>query len=166
VNVALDTDRVSLIQGDSLEALRSFASKSFDVVITDPPYSPHTHAKLGKERAADGRPVHRKALGFPPIDDAQIIELAEHFVRLSHGWIVVFSDFRQSGAWGRAIERAGGAWIRTGAWVKTNPMPQLTGDRPSVGHEDIVIGHATGRQNPGSPNGCPFQPRSALFCSA
>jgi site-specific DNA-methyltransferase (adenine-specific) len=89
--------------------------------------------------------VHRKALGFPPIDDAQIIELAEHFVRLSHGWIVVFSDFRQSGAWGRAIERAGGAWIRTGAWVKTNPMPQLTGDRPSVGHEDIVIGHATGR---------------------
>jgi hypothetical protein len=43
------------------------------------------------------------------------------------------------------LVKAGGAVDRTGAWVKTNPMPQLTGDRPSVGHEDIVIGHATGR---------------------
>jgi site-specific DNA-methyltransferase (adenine-specific) len=155
MRIALDTDRVSVIHGDSRLVLPALADKSFDIVCTDPPYSPHTHAKLGKERAADGRQIHRKELEFPPIDDIQIAELAEHFVRLSRGWIVVFSDFRQSGVWGRAVERAGGAWIRTGAWVKTNPMPQLTGDRPSVGHEDIVIGHATGRNMSWNAKGRP-----------
>lgn len=146
MRVALDTDRVSLIQGDSLETLRAFADKSFDLVVTDPPYSAHTHENHGKERCADGRQVNREALSFPPIDDAMIKTLAGEFVRLAQGWIVIFSDFRQSGAWGRALEAAGGAWIRTGAWVKTSPMPQMTGDRPATGHEDIVIGHAVGRR--------------------
>lgn len=142
--VALDTDRLSVVHGDAFATLRAFGTRTFDIVVTDPPYSPHTHAKHGKERAADGRQVHRKELEFPPLDDAKIAELACEFVRLSKGWIIVFSDFRQSGTWGNAIEDAGGAWIRTGAWVKTSPMPQLTGDRPATGHEDIVIGHVTG----------------------
>ena len=34
MNIVLDTDRVSLIQGDSLSVLRSFASKSFDVALS------------------------------------------------------------------------------------------------------------------------------------
>ncbi len=142
MNIALDTDRVSLVHGDTLETLRAFTDKSFDIVVTDPPYSPHTHAKLGKERCADGRQVDRAALTFPPVDDAMIAELAAHFVRLAKGWIIIFSDFRQSGTWGKAVEAAGGMWVRTGAWVKTSPMPQMTGDRPAVGHEDIVIGYA------------------------
>lgn len=145
MRVALDTDRVSLIHGDTLEVLRSFADKSFDLILTDPPYSPHTHEKHGKERAADGRQVHRKELEFPPMTNALIRDVAREYVRICKGWIISFSDFRQSYVWGREIEDYGGAWIRTGAWVKTSPMPQLTGDRPATGHEDIVIGHVTGK---------------------
>lgn len=145
MKLALDTDRFSLLQGDSLEALRSFADKSFDVILTDPPYSPHTHAKHGKERAADGRQVHRKALTFPPMSNRLMRLIAREYVRICRGWIISFSDFRQSGWWGTYVQGAGGVWIRTGAWVKTNPMPQLTGDRPSTGQEDIVICHASGR---------------------
>lgn len=144
MNVALDTDRVSLIQGDALEVLRSFADKSVDMILTDPPYSPHTHEKHGKERAADGRQVHRQALSFPPMTNRLMRQVAREYVRICKGWIVSFSDFRQSGWWGTYVQGAGGAWIRTGAWVKTNPMPQLTGDRPSTGQEDIVICHASG----------------------
>lgn len=155
MRVALDTDRVSLVQGDAFETLRALGDRSFDCIITDPPYSPHTHAKHGKERAADGRQVHRAALDFEALTPERIDTLAEHFVRLSRGWIVVFSDFRQSGTWGRAIEEAGGAWIRTGAWVKTSPMPQLTGDRPAIGHEDIVIGHAIGKSMEWNAKGRP-----------
>lgn len=146
MQIALDTDRVSLVHGDALEVLRSFADKSVDVVITDPPYSPHTHEKHGKERAADGHQVHRKALTFPPMTPELIRIVAAEYARICRGWILSFSDFRQSYLWATGVEAAGGAWIRTGAWVKTNPMPQLTGDRPSTGQEDIVICHATGRE--------------------
>ena len=145
MNIALDTDRVSLIHGDSLAVLRSFADKSFDMVLTDPPYSPHTHKKFGKERPADGRQIVRGELSFPPMTNRLMRLLAREYVRICRGWIISFSDFRQSAWWGPYIQGGGGAWIRTGAWVKTNPMPQLTGDRPSTGHEDIVIAHATGR---------------------
>lgn len=155
MRVALDTDRVSIVHGDALEVLRSFSEKSVDLILTDPPYSPHTHAKHGKERAADGRQVHRKELTFPPMTPGLIRDVAREYVRVCRGWIISFSDFRQSHIWGREIEDYGGAWIRTGAWVKTNPMPQLTGDRPSTGHEDIVIAHATGHRMEWNAKGRP-----------
>lgn len=142
MKIALDTDRVSIIHGDTLTALRALGDKSVDLIVTDPPYSPHTHEKHGKERAADGRQVHRSALEFPPMTNRLMRLVAREYVRVCKGWIISFSDFRQSGWWGTYIEGAGGSWIRTGAWVKTNPMPQLTGDRPATGHEDIVIAHA------------------------
>lgn len=141
VNIVLDTDRVSLIQGDSLEVLRSFASKSFDIVVTDPPYNTHVHEKLGKERRNDGREA-RDELTFPPMTPEQIGKVMTELVRVCRGWIIVFSDFYNSHLWGQAAVANGGAWVRTGAWVKTNPMPQMTGDRPACGHEDIVICHA------------------------
>jgi site-specific DNA-methyltransferase (adenine-specific) len=144
MNLLINYDRFALIQGEALATLRALPSKSVDAIITDPPYAAHVHANLGKERRNDGHAI-RPELAFPSIDAAMIAQLAAEFVRLSRGWINVFSDFFQSGTWGRAIQDAGGAWIRTGAWVKTNPMPQMTGDRPACGHEDIVIAHAIGK---------------------
>jgi len=141
MQVALDTNRFSLIQGDSLEVLRTFADKSFDLIITDPPYNPHVHEKLGKERRNDGTTA-RAELAFPPMVDDPIRQYAREYVRVCRGWIISFSDFFNSYVWGTSVRDAGGAWVRTGAWVKTSPMPQMTGDRPATGHEDIVICHA------------------------
>lgn len=141
MNVIFDTERATLIHGETLATLRRFADKSFDAIITDPPYGEHVHAKLGKERRNDGAEA-RDELTFPPVDAALIAELAREFVRLSKGWINIFSDFYMSDTWGNAIVAAGGAYVRRGAWVKTSPMPQMTGDRPGCGHEDIVVAHA------------------------
>lgn len=141
MRIALDTNRFSLIQGDSLEVLRSFASKSFDVVITDPPYNEHVHENLGKERRTDGT-APREELTFPPMTEGLIECVMRELVRVTRGWIVVFSDFYNSHTWGNVARAAGGAWVRTGQWVKTSPMPQMTGDRPGTGAEDIVICHA------------------------
>lgn len=141
MNIVLDTDRVSLIHGESLATLRAFADKSIDIILTDPPYSPHVHAKFGKERRNDGGVV-REELDFPPFEQALIREFAFEYVRISRGWILSFTDFYNSALWGNSLEEAGGAWVRTGQWVKTNPRPQMTGDRPACGAEDIVIGHA------------------------
>jgi len=142
MTVVLNHDRCAIVHGRALETSRLFAAKTFDLVVTDPPYSAHVHAMLGKERRTDGHAA-RAELEFPPIDDEAIAAYAEQWVRVCRGWILIFSDFYKSATWGRALERAGGAWVRTGAWVKTSPMPQMTGDRPACGHEDIVIGHAT-----------------------
>ena len=139
--ILLNHDRCALIQGETVATLAVLPSKSFDIILTDPPYAPHVHANLGKERRNDGHAA-RDELAFPPITPAMIEHLAAEYVRLCKGWILSFSDFYSSALWGTALQRAGGAWVRTGAWVKTNPMPQMTGDRPACGHEDIVIGHA------------------------
>ncbi len=141
MQIALDTDRVSLVHGDTLKVLREFTSKSFDMVCTDPPYSPHVHAKFGKERRGDGVIVP-DALTFPPMTDALMLEVASHLVRVTKGWILIFGDERVSSKWGESIQEAGGAWVRTGVWVKTNPKPQMTGDRPASGTEHITICHA------------------------
>lgn len=138
----LDDDRISIIQGEALEVMRSLPSKSFDLIVTDPPYSPRTHKNLGKERRNDGAKA-REALEFPPMTPELIAEVAAQYVRLTKGWILSFADYYHTAIWGHAIEDAGGAWVRTGSWVKTNPMPQMTGDRPATGTEDILIAHAS-----------------------
>lgn len=141
MRLVLDTDRFSLIQGDSLAVLRSFANKSFDTALFDPPYSEHVHAKFGKERRNDGvKPL--EALEFPPMTPELIDEVMREIVRITRGWILITTDFYNTHIWGLAAERHGGAWVRSGEWVKTNPKPQMTSDRPGCGSEDILIAHA------------------------
>jgi site-specific DNA-methyltransferase (adenine-specific) len=46
--------------------------------------------------------------------------------------------------WRAQLEGAGLRYVRTGAWVKPDPMPQFSGDRPAVGFEPCTIAHAQG----------------------
>lgn len=137
----LDHDRAQLFCGGALELLESLPDKSVDAVITDPPYSAHTHKNLGKESRGDGY-ANRKALSFEHLEGIDIQEFAKEFVRVSSGWILVFTDDRSVPDWGNALEANGARWVRTGHWVKNNPMPQMSGDRPAVGTEPIVIAYA------------------------
>lgn len=131
------------MQGSAEVYCRSIPACSVDMILTDPPYSEHTHANLGKETRGDGYKT-RKVLEFPALSDTQIQRLASDFVRICAGWILVFTDERSIGTWGNSLELAGGRWLRTGHWVKNNPMPQMSGDRPAVGTEPIVIAHGSG----------------------
>lgn len=142
--IVLDDDRATLHLGDSSQMMKLWPDKAFDSIITDPPYGIHTHRQLGKESRDDGY-ANRKALNFDHVDEHQIRNLAAEFVRLATGWIIIFTDDRSVTSWGEAVEAAGGRWVRTGHWVKNNPMPQMSGDRPAVGTEPIVICHATGK---------------------
>lgn len=147
MRVALNHPKCAFIEGDVFkeELLpKLFKDKSIDLVCSDPPYGAHTHAKLGAERRSDGA-TKRKELKFPPLDQGQVEHLAEQFVRISRGWIPIFTDDRSIDWWGRGFEKAGGAWIRTMFWFKTNPMPMMRADRPATGAECIVLGHATSK---------------------
>ncbi len=143
--IALNHSRLILLQGEALALIRAaIKDQSIDLVCTDPPYGEHTHSKMGKDRRSDGRKTS-EALWFPPLTREFVEALAVEFVRVCKGWIIIFTDDRTQGWWGEAILKAGGSWVRTGHWVKTNPKPQMTADRPSVGTEPIVIAHATGK---------------------
>lgn len=139
IPVLLDP-RCALFLGDSNLVGTVLGDKSVDLIATDPPYSEHTHANHGKEKRKDGA-KQREGLAFAHLSDEEINVRAREFVRLCRGWILVFTDDRSVSAWGTALERAGGRWVRTGHWVKSNPMPQMSGDRPAVGTEPLVIAH-------------------------
>jgi site-specific DNA-methyltransferase (adenine-specific) len=137
---ALLTERAALFTGRSEDARKVIPK--VDLILDDPPYTGRTHDNHGKEKRGDGA-KERGELVFPPLTLEQIAFYAAEYVALSRGWILVFTDDRGIDPWGNAIEKAGGRWVRTGAWIKTNPMPQMSGDRPSGnGAEWIVIGHA------------------------
>jgi DNA modification methylase len=148
-------DNWTLHLGDCIEGMRGLEDDSVDCVITDPPYSEGLYRKwrsngsVFKKGGAKGKPdefrrhVEMADLAIGSLADEAIMGLAAEFLRVARRWVVVFSDQESTHTW-----RAGMAdsYIRTGIWAKTNPTPQITGDRPGMGFEPATIGHRKGRK--------------------
>ena len=137
---------IDLRLGDcfAISGLPSLADRSVDAIITDPPFDQRTHraaVEVGP-RVAGKRSVAGE-LPFPPLDAAKLVELAQHFVRVARRWIVVFSGERQTEAWATALEAHGARVRRIGLALRTNPRPQMTGDRPAPAADFLVIAHAS-----------------------
>ncbi len=81
--------------GDCEDRMATMGDKSVDVIITDPPYSEHTH-KAGRRSGgvtAAGNPCVRVAdLGFAHLTREDVFRLSLPFARLARRWVVVFSD--------------------------------------------------------------------------
>lgn len=139
--------------GDCLKGLRALPDKSIDHVITDPPYSRDVYVRAravdslnGSGRAKRiGPGVAALKAGAIGSIDKLCAPVATELVRVCRRWLIVFSDVEFCHRWREEIERAGGRYVRTGAWVKNDAMPQMTGDRPGVGFEPATIAHAAGR---------------------
>lgn len=156
---ALNDPRCVLLEGNTFALLPALPDNFAGLIVTDPPYGARTHSKFAKERRADGAQA-RTDLEFAHLGREQVEQLAAEYARLSQGWIVVFTDDRSVGWWGESLESFGAQWIRTCSWIKTNPMPQLTMDRPGTGEEFIVLAHTrrrppvwNGRTRPGTFRG-------------
>lgn len=127
-----------MILGDSFELLAKESPEGdapmFDHTLTDPPYT---------EAVSDGARTTKaghegRIIDFGGIDGREA-SLARAMLRCSRQWVLAFCAFDQLGAYKRG---AGDMWRQSGVWKKTNPMPQLTGDRPSVCGEAIAIMNA------------------------
>jgi site-specific DNA-methyltransferase (adenine-specific) len=92
-------------------------------------------------RHLDGYEV--PTIDFTFLTEQQTAELAREFVRVSRRWVVAFSSDRGLGPW---IASFGPSFVRTMVWVKTDPMPQMTGDRPAHGFEVMALAHDKGRK--------------------
>lgn len=160
----------TLHHGDCLDpvtGLASLADKSVDHVISDPPYESESHIKarriIGGDRAFA---VKAAPLSFGEITEDQRTAIAAHAVRVSRRWILIFAQMEGVQRWRDAIEAAGGRYVRTMVWIKPNGQPQMTGDRPGVGYECIVVAHAADvrlRWNGGGKRGFIIMPTDANF---
>lgn len=158
---------ITLYHGDCLQILPLLGG--VDCVLTDPPYSRHTHekqrhgvpSKSPPPTVRNGKVVARRAdisrhadLGFEHLSAKTRLACAAEFARLAHRWVLVFSDLESTGLWRRSLTgKVLGAgvderrnwleYVRTGLWVKLASTPQFTGDRPANAAEAITICHAT-----------------------
>lgn len=99
-----------------------------------------------------GRPIHdlkngalaMMAAGEIGAIDEMLDLVASEIARLTRRWALVFSDAETTWRWRSRLAEAGMRYVRTGAWIKPDAMPQMSGDRPSVGFEPCTICHAQG----------------------
>lgn len=147
--------RWALVHGDARRVLASLPPDSVDHVITDPPYSrslySRTRTNKGTGMRKSGTPyaksegaAHTSALKLAGLAIGAVEDIipwaAAELLRVPRRWVIVFHDCETEG-W---RQRFGNAYVRTGAWVKTDPMPQVSGDRPGQGFEPCTISHPRG----------------------
>jgi DNA modification methylase len=122
-----------------------------DHVITDPPYSEHTHAKqwIGAALTADGKArvsTAHKGLGFDALTADVQAFICSEARRLAGRWTLAFCDVESIGLWRAAVGAAGLDYVRALIWDKVDGAPQFTGDRPAAGAEAIVAAHRAGKK--------------------
>jgi site-specific DNA-methyltransferase (adenine-specific) len=146
---------VTLFHGDARDVLPTLTERG--VVIFDPPYSEHTHAKslagARKSPLTDGNGrLSRCAIsriveyGFGHLSASDRRFFAAQAARLAARWTLVFSDTESAHLWRRSLSVAGLDYARTGFWHKIGGTPQFTGDRPGTACEAITVCHPKGRK--------------------
>ena len=119
-----------------------------DHLISDPPFSEETHTRARSNRGHGKDPI--TAIDFTAIDFL-LSSLSEKCRR----WFIATMDWRHIAQLEKATPEPW-EFVRFGVWVKTNPMPQLTADRPANGWDGILYLHHKGekkRWNGGGEHG-------------
>lgn len=106
-----------------------------DAVMTDPPFSEKPHKNATSNRSSNRYAA--KAIDFSAIDFSAIDCLLKSLHGKCSGWIVAIMDWRHIAELEFNL-REDWEIVRFGVWVKTNPMPQVSGDRPSNGWDGIA----------------------------
>jgi site-specific DNA-methyltransferase (adenine-specific) len=125
-----------------------------DHCITDPPYGVDVYLRMRNPDSAGGNRMHKIKGGdsITAMKKGAIGDLGDLYEPVSRycgeyvkRWAVIFSDVESIHLWRHGLQDAGMRYARTGAWIKPDAMPQMTGDRPAVGFEPCTIAHAQGR---------------------
>ncbi|QHB37291.1 methyltransferase [Gordonia phage Gudmit] len=130
-------DLVTLYHGDCREVLLGMDEKSVDAVITDPPYTERTH---GAAKTNRGKGHGVKAVDFAAITDEDLRTVLAECGRVTARWVITSLDYAHAFAFDQEPP-TGLRSLRIGVWVKPNPMPQISADRPGQGWEAISFLH-------------------------
>ena len=130
----------TLYLGDCREILPTLSQ--VDAVITDPPYAERTHS-MAKSNAGAGHGT--KSVDFASLTGEELRKILELCGQLTRRWLVATVDYAH--AFGlEENPPAGLRMLRIGVWVKNNPMPQISADRPGQGWEAIAFMHRSDRK--------------------
>lgn len=125
-------ENVTLYCGDCREVLPTVGP--LDLVITDPPYSANTH-QMAKTNKGIGHGT--KLVTFGALADADFLDVVERALAVAGGWVVMTCDYKHA-----ALLYGDPRFVRLGVWVKPNPMPQISADRPGQGFETVLMLHS------------------------
>ena len=142
-------DLVTLYNTNSLEYMTSLPDEYFDVVITDPPYSErtHTNAKSNYEKG-----YGNSRINFDSFTEDDLFTSYDQMARITRGWVVSNIDYNHAFRF-ETQPPENMRQLRIGVWVKNNPMPQISGDRPSQGWEAISYLFKVGKRASWNANG-------------
>ena len=122
----------TLYLGDCMEVLPTLPK--VDVVITDPPYSSNAHNMAMTNRGV-GRGVG--LVTFSALTGEEFDAVISACLGAADGWVVATCDYKHAARFYDSKE-----FVRLGVWVKPNPMPQISADRPGQGFETVLILHS------------------------
>jgi site-specific DNA-methyltransferase (adenine-specific) len=138
-------DLITLYHGDAFEVMDSMSDQSVDAVLTDPPYDERTHQfarSNSTQNSVSGRGSRVLSGGstvrFEGFTHDVQIDLFATLGRLTRRWVV--SHVATDTAFRFEVDGPppGLRMMRVGAWVKTNPMPMISADRPGMGWEAMI----------------------------
>ena len=130
---------ITLQHAECVAAMRKLPARSVDHTITDPPYSEKTHAKGKRYKRGD---IVDHVIKYKPMTAANMRAVSKQIVRITRRWIIVTCDSDSPQLWRAALEAAGAEFVRHGIFYKDDAQPQMSGDRPGIGFECVVICHA------------------------
>lgn len=142
--------RWCVVEGDCLEVLALLPDDSVGVTLQDPPYEAEAHTSQrringrtdGDSRLTVAAPIEE----FPPMTEAERVANGAHVSRITRRWAGTFCQVEAQHLWRAALTRDGfHRYVRTCIYVKEDPQPQMTGDRPGMGWETLVVTHPKGR---------------------
>ena len=138
----MDFAAETIIQGDSLEVLRTFPDRSVDLVFADPPYN----LQLGGDLL---RPDNSKVDAVD--DDWDQFASFEAYDAFTHAWLQecrrvlkddgslwVIGSYHNIFRVGSALQDLGFWILNDVIWRKSNPMPNFKGTRFSNAHETLI----------------------------
>ncbi len=131
---------IVIYHGDCREILPSL--DAFDLVLTDPPFSEYTHANAKSNRGVGhgNKAIDFKAIDFKAIDFKAIESLLAELGEKCQRWFIATLDWRHIAQLERECPEPW-EFVRFGVWLKTNPMPQISADRPANGWDGIAYLH-------------------------
>lgn len=138
--------RATLYLGDCRDVLPTLGK--VDAVITDPPFSDHAHKNIRSN--GNNATAGNRIMNFAALTDERFRSIVNECLRLAESWVLMTCDFRHA-----ALEYSRPEFVRLGAWVKPNPMPQISADRPAPGFETVLIMHAGKRPKSWNRGGGP-----------
>lgn len=144
-----EQDGITIYRGDCREVMPAIGT--VDHMITDPPYSEHTHAKqwIGAALTEDGKPrvsTAHKSLGFDALTPELRHDVCREAYKIVTRWTLAFCDLESIWLWREDMRSAGLDFVRTCIWDKVDSAPQFTGDRPASAAEAIVVAHRRGKK--------------------